>query len=238
MKEDMAWAKDLAMGKYSDQGDFTKGLSGAQGVRFNTTLDDMVKDGKDKAKSGTMLLDDKAMAVVTKQMKEATKPQKEEKKALSEGIGQLSGGLAGLQSGFDALGIDLGEGFGSVVSGLTGISTILMAIQTIVGAIEAISAADTLIPFARGGIVPHAASGYYVPGNHYSNDVTPIMANAGELVLNKAQQGNRASQLNGGGLSNLHLETYLDGRAIRIVLNNDSQSRMKGKYMTSRNYRG
>lgn len=244
MKEDMAWAKDLAMGKYSDQGDFAKGLSGAQGVRFNTTIDDMVKDGKDKAKSGTMLLDDKAMAVVTKQIKEATKPQKEEKKALSEGIGQLSGGLAGLQSGFDALGIDLGEGFGSVVSGLTGISTILMAIQTIVGAIEAISAADTLIPFANGGIVK-AANGAIV-GNSYSGDnlrgIGPggqiYGLNAGEVILNKSAQGNLVSMLNGGGLSNLHLETYLDGRAIRIVLNNDSQSRMKGKYVTSRNYRG
>ena len=244
MKEDMAWAKDLAMGKYSDQGDFTKGLSDARSVRFNTTLDDMVKDGKDKAKPGTMLLDDKAMSVVTKQIKEATKPQKEEKKSLSEGIGQLSGGLAGLQSGFDALGIDLGEGFGSVVSGLTGISTILMAIQTIVGAIEAISAADSLIPFANGGIVK-AANGAII-GNSYSGDnlrgIGPggqiYGLNAGEVILNKAAQGNLVSMLNGGGLSNLHLETYLDGRAIRIVLNNDSQSRMKGKYVTSRNYRG
>ena len=92
--------------------------------------------------------------------------------------------------------------------------------------------------FSNGGIVPHAANGYYVPGNRFSGDTTPILANAGELILSKSAQGNLASQLTGGGLGNIHLETYLDGRAIRIVLNNDSQSRMKGRYVTSKNYRG
>jgi hypothetical protein len=174
----------------------------------------------------------------TKDDKKKDKEDKEEKKYLSDGVSKLAGGLGGLESGFQQFGIDLGDGFSSVVGGLQGISSILMAIQTIVAAIEIISSADAIIPFAHGGIVPHAANGYFVGGTHFSGDVTPIMANAGELVLNKSQQGNLASQLNGGGLSNLHLETYLDGRAIRIVLNNDSQSRMKGKYVTSRNYRG
>ena len=174
----------------------------------------------------------------TKDDKKKDKEDKEEKKYLSDGVSKLAGGLGGLESGFQQFGIDLGDGFSSVVGGLQGISSILMAIQTIVAAIEIISSADAIIPFAHGGIVPHAANGYFVGGTHLSGDVTPIMANAGELVLNKSQQGNLASQLNGGGLSNLHLETYLDGRAIRIVLNNDSQSRMKGKYVTSRNYRG
>ena len=244
MKEEQYWAKELASGKYSGNGDFAKGMSGARSLRFNTTLDDMVSEGKDKAKSGSMLLSDKAMAVVTKQIKESTKSQEEEKKYLSEGLSQLSGGLGGLQSGFSQLGIDLGDGFGSVVSGLQGISTILMAIQTIVGAIEAISAVDSIIPFARGGIV-RAASGTIV-GNSYSGDnLRAISAggqvyglNAGEVVLNRAQAGNLASQLTGTGLNNLKLETYVDGRALRIVLNNESQGRMKGKYVTSRNYKG
>lgn len=244
MKEEQYWAKELASGKYSGYGDFAKGMSGARSLRFNTTLDDMVSEGKDKAKSGSMLLSDKAMAVVIRQIKEAIESQEEEKKYLSEGLGQLSGGLGGLQSGFSQLGIDLGEGFGSVVNVLSGISTILMAIQTIVTAIEAISAADAIIPLARGGIV-RAASGTIV-GNSYSGDnLRGISAggqlyglNAGEVVLNRAQAGNLASQLMGTGLNNLKLETYVDGRALRIVLNNESQGRMKGKYVTSRNYKG
>jgi hypothetical protein len=50
---------------------------------------------------------------------------------------------------------------------------------------------------SHGGVVPHAANGYYVPGTHASGDVTPIMANAGELVLNKSSQGNLANDLKG-----------------------------------------
>ena len=241
MKEDMAWAKDLAMGKYSGQGDFTKGLSDAQGVRFNTTLDDMVKDGKDKAKPGTMLLSDKAMTVVTKQIKEATKPSKDDKKEIDV-FGQMNQGISSIVGGLSQLGVELPEGLTKILSGIQAVTAILTGISALVTIITTIQGAKAtpVIGFlmARGGIVPHAANGYYVPGDHYSNDVTPVMANAGELILNKAAQGNLASQLNGGGLGNLHLETYLDGRAIRIVLNNDSQSRMKGKYVTSRNYRG
>ena len=177
----------------------------------------------------------------SKDKKESDKKEsKEEKKYLSEGLSQLSGGLNGLQSGFSQLGIDLGDGFGSVVQGLSGISSILMAIQTIVGAIEAISAVDSIIPFANGGIV-RAAGGTLV-GNSYSGDnlrgIGPdgqiYGLNAGEVVLNRSQVGNLSSQLSGGGMQNLHLETYLDGRAIRIVLNNESQGRLKGKYVTSR----
>ena len=236
MKEDMAWAKDLAMGKYSDQGDFTKGLSDAQGVRFNTTLDDMVKDGKDKAKSGTMLLDDKAMAVVTKQIKEATKPSKDDKKEIDV-FGQMNQGISSIVGGLSQLGVELPEGLTKILSGIQAVTAILTGISALVTIITSIQGAKAVpvIGFlaARGGIVPHAASGYYVPGDHYSNDVTPVMANAGELILNKAAQGNLASQLNGGGLGNLHLETIVSGRDLRIVLNNESQGRLKGKYVTS-----
>ena len=45
--------------------------------------------------------------------------------------------------------------------------------------------------FAEGGIVepiPHAAMGTIVPGDSYSGDKTPIMANAGEMVLNQREQ--------------------------------------------------
>lgn len=45
--------------------------------------------------------------------------------------------------------------------------------------------------FAEGGVVepiPHAAMGTIVPGDSYSGDKTPIMANAGEMVLNQREQ--------------------------------------------------
>ena len=250
LKEDMDWAKDLAMGKYSGNGDFAGNIGaaitdkGRRSLRFSTLLDDMVANGKDMAKSGTMVLSDKAMAVVTKQIKEITKPIKEEKKSLTEGFSQLGGGLSNIVGGLQQLGVDIPEDLANVISGIQSVCTILTGIATTVLAIEAIAGADALIPFANGGIIK--AAGGTLVGNSYSGDnlrgIGPggqiYGLNAGELILNKMQQGNLVSMLNGGGLNNLHLETYLDGRAIRIVLNNDSQSRMKGRYVTSKNYRG
>ena len=236
MKDEMSMQKDLAMGKYSGQGDFTKGLSDARSVRFNTTLDDMVRDGKDVAKSGTMLLSDKAMAVVTKQIKEATKPSKDDKKEIDV-FGQMNQGISSIVGGLSQLGVELPEGLTKILSGIQAVTAILTGISALVTIITTIQGAKAtpVIGFlmARGGIVPHAANGYFIPGSRFSGDTTPIMANAGELVLNKAQQGNLASQLNGGGLGNLHLETIVSGRDLRIVLNNESQGRLKGKYVTS-----
>lgn len=164
-----------------------------------------------------------------KDKKESDKKEsKEEKKYLSEGLSQLSGGLGGLQNGFAQLGIDLGDGFGSVVSGLQGISTILMAIQTIITGIEAISALDAIIPFANGGVV-HAANGYTVPGNHFSGDMVPALLNSGELVLNKAQQGNLASQLTGGAMQNMNLSAEIRGEQIRLVMNNNGRRTGRGE---------
>ena len=110
------------------------------------------------------------------------------------------------------------SGWGWIAFAATGLATMLSSIEAIKSATH----------FANGGIVG---------GNDYT-DNTLVKVSSGELILNKSQQANLASQLTGGGLGNLHLETYLDGRAIRIVLNNDSQSRMKGRYVTSKNYRG
>ena len=164
-----------------------------------------------------------------KDKKESDKKEsKEEKKYLSEGLSQLAGGLNGLQGGFQQLGIDLGDGFGSVVSGLQGISTILMAIQTIITGIEAISALDAIIPFANGGVV-HAANGYTVPGNHFSGDMVPALLNSGELVLNKAQQGNLASQLTGGAMQNMNLSAEIRGEQIRLVMNNNGRRTGRGE---------
>ena len=241
MKEDSSWMKDLAMGKYSGEGDFRSSMKDAASVRFNTTLDDMVKDGKDKAKSGPMLLSDKAMAVVTKQIKDATKPQKKEEKSAVDVMSQMNSGINQIVGGIEGLGITIPEELSGILGGINSMLSILQGITILVQGIAAMQEVGTflgIIPgMARGGIVPHAANGYYVPGNSFSGDNTLIAANAGELILSKSAQGNLASQLTGGGLGNLHLETYLDGRAIRIVLNNESQGRLKGKYVTSNNVR-
>lgn len=171
----------------------------------------------------------KGVAAIVKDIENKNKKEdKEDKKYMADGLGKLASGLGGIESGFKSLGIDLGDGFDKVVGGLQGVSSILMGIQTIVTAIQVISSADAIIPFANGGIVPHAANGYFVPGNSFSGDTTPIMANAGELVLNESQQGVLASRLSDvGGMRNIQITGRLEGE--NIALSVDRWGRRTGK---------
>jgi hypothetical protein len=91
----------------------------------------------------------------------------------------------------------------------------------IAGLIAAITAntATNMIPFAGGGII-HAANGYRVPGNNFSGDTVPILANSGELILNRAQQSALASDLNASP-SKFHLESRIEGDDIVMVLKNN-----------------
>lgn len=162
------------------------------------------------------------------------KGEKEDKqgKSLVEGIGQLTGGMSQMVSSMEQLGIEIPDGLKNVLGGIQSICTILTTITTIMSAIETISAADALIPFASGGIV-RAAGGTLV-GNSFSGDNLRGIdqsgqiygLNAGELVLNRAQQGVLADELSGGsGLQNLHLETVLTSEDLIIMLNNNANRR-------------
>ena len=80
----------------------------------------------------------------------------------------------------------------------------------------------------------HAATGYaqggIVKGNSYSGDNVLgqvggyggelVGLNAGEVVLTKAMQGNLASQLQGGGLNNMHLSASVKGEQLILSINN------------------
>lgn len=204
---------------------------------YHDMIQKFVKDFKEQKGGELTVGDNGSLSENTdsdKQNKEDKKEQKQEK-SISEGIGQLSNGMQQMVGSMQQLGFDIPAGLSDVLGGIQTVVSVLTAISTIVSAIEAISAADALIPFANGGIVPHAAGGFYVGGTHTSGDVTPILANAGELVLNRSQQGVLADALSSGAMQNLRLETAISGRDMKIVLNNDSESRGKGKFVTSNN---
>ena len=149
---------------------------------------------------------------------------------IAEGV---ASGMSGVVSGMEQLGIDIPEGFKSVISAVQGISTILSAINTTLLVIRALDAADTFIPFARGGIV-HAAGGYVVPGNYNSADLIPAALSSGEVVLNRAQQGILSSALQNGGLQNLHLEASLSGETINLAVKAGNVRRGRGEYVTTK----
>ena len=153
---------------------------------------------------------------------------------------KVTGSISSIASGLQNLGVEIPEGLAKTIGVIQTISGILTAILAITTAIQATQTVDTtanmidaIVPFARGGIVPKAANGYYVPGNSYSGDSTLIAANAGELILNRSAQGNLASQLEGGGMRNLNLTATISGEQIRLALNNYGRRTGNGELITT-----
>ena len=85
-----------------------------------------------------------------------------------------------------------------------------------------ISTIHSLTGFENGG---------EIKGNSYSGDNIPIMANAGEIVLTRAQAGNVASALQGSG-SNVHVTGELSGETIYLAVNRSLKRRGKGELVT------
>lgn len=187
------------------EGDLTKGLmKDAYTHDFGKDMDVLAKELKNEQK--------------TTQLSESE--QVEQMSAMVGGIQQMVGGIS-------QLGIEIPEGFQSMLSGLQGVMMILQAIQTIntVGSVLGL--------FRNGGIVPHAATGLMVPGNDFS-DSTPVMVSSGELILNKAQQNAVAQGLReerGGGYDGI---PYVDGEKIYLGMNNFLRRSGRGEIVTSR----
>lgn len=173
-------------------------------------------------------LDDKAMKSLGD---EITRINGKTEVSLTKEVGNIAGGISGILNGIESLGIDLPDGMKDVVSGIQGVIGILTSISTIVTAIQTIAAADTLIPFARGGIA-HAANGF-VPGNRYSADDIPVAVSSGELILNRAQQGALASQLQNNQQRGPEL-ARVSGEQIYVAMSNYLRRSGKGELITWR----
>ena len=99
--------------------------------------------------------------------------------------------------------------------------------------VSAISQIHSATGYAQGGIVDGRGGGF-VGGTAYSGDnVGNVRLDSGELVLNRAQQSNLASQLDGGSLKNLHLTATVKGENLRLVLNNNGRRTGRGEYVTT-----
>ena len=151
---------------------------------------------------------------------------------MNELLGGMASGMGQIVSGLEQLGVKIPEGFKSALGLMQGISTILTGIASTLLVIQAIQEADFFKPFAHGGVV-HAASGFagVVPGNMLSGDNVPALLNSGEVVLNRAQAGNVASQLqdNGGGMT---IVGELSGEKILLVANRYLKRKGEGEIVT------
>ena len=80
--------------------------------------------------------------------------------------------------------------------------------------------------------VAHFAEGGIVGGNDYT-DNTPVMVSSGELILNKAQQGNLASQLQEGNAGSAPGLPFVNGQNIFLGTNNYLKGSGQGQLVTT-----
>lgn len=188
--EEAQFALDIMMGKTSGIPGMNYGVGNLAGKNGSGLFQEPLFQQEKFDKKNPWQLDDKAMKAVADYYDRKTN---ETTASLTKEVGNIASGISGIVNGVESLGVELPQGMKDVVSGIQGVIGILTSISTIVTAIQTLTAADTLIPFARGGIV-HAANGF-VPGNRYSADDIPVAVSSGELILNRAQQGALASQI-------------------------------------------
>ena len=172
------------------------------------------------------------------------------------------GALANIAGAFQSMGVELPEGLTKTISVIQSLITVIQGVQTLISvfstgsqtantaAVTASTVATTalttamwanvgtnFIPFfSHGGVAGHAANGF-IGGNNYSGDMLPIAVNSGELILNRAQQGNLASQLSGVAMSAKKLSWKVNAKDMEFILNHHASDTSRGRYLTSKRNR-
>ncbi len=147
--------------------------------------------------------------------------EKSEDRDFRNGFADITSGVSNMVSTLETLGLEVPEGLKQTLGVLQVMTGVVNSIYGAVMLIKSINTIGAFLGLAGGGVV-HAAGGF-VPGNSYSGDRIPAMLNAGEIVLNQAETSMLATKLQGGGLSNLHLEATLHGEDIKIALRNNGK---------------
>lgn len=102
--------------------------------------------------------------------------------------------------------------------------------------ISTIAAIHSATGYANGGIVSGAAGGV-VTGDSFSGDrIGNVRLDAGELILNRVQQGVLAQELEGGGMKGIGLTTRINAEDIEVVMNNRYSRTGLGEIVTSEEY--
>ena len=109
-------------------------------------------------------------------------------------------------------------GAGKAMAGIPIVGPVLAiaAIAAVLAAVlAATSKAKSAGKFAQGGVVG---------GNSYSGDRLMAYVNSGETILTPSQADKAMAGIQGNPMSNMRLSTEIDGKKLRIVLNNDNRA--------------
>ena len=122
-----------------------------------------------------------------------------------------------------ATGVTAGKAAASAGDAVAGIPFVgpVLAVAAVAAVLAAILASVSKAKSSAGSY----AQGGIIPGNSFSGDNQIASVNAGELILNRAQQGSIAGQLNNNPMGNLALSMNLKGEDIQICLDNNNRRR-------------
>ena len=157
------------------------------------------------------------------------------------GVSQIISGVGTIISIF---------GTSAITANTTAVGVNTAAIGGLIAALEFNSATNFfglanggIVPaFAGGGLIGRAAGGLMIPGNSMSGDrlrlpvdggLGMIGVNSGELILNRAQQGNLASQLEGGVAAGANTQPFINGEMIYLGLQAYMRRSGLGEIVTS-----
>lgn len=118
-------------------------------------------------------------------------------------------------------------GWGWIAFAATGLATMLSSISAIKQATSG---------FANGGVIPgNSMSGDNLRGMTPDGNIYGL--NSQEIILNKAQQGNLASQLTDSAVQGFGGQPYVEGEKIFLGMNNSSRRMGRGEIVTTQTLR-
>ena len=225
-------------------GDFDKNTKNVGGIGM---LDQSTNFGGDIAiPSGGLQLSDKAMDAVNKSLNN----QKKDVKGVADEWMSVTSAIQSVSTAMASIEDPAAKVLGIVAQAIATVA--LTFSKSLKGTVTpwdwiAAAAAGTATMISTIAAI-HSATGYaeggMIKGNSYSGDNLMAMGpngliglNAGEIVLNKSQQNNIASQLQGNPMGGMNLTATIRGEQIRLALNNNGRRTGRGEYVQSRNVR-
>ena len=230
----------------------------------DSTLKAIVEKINAAIKDGVKLEINAESGKVTGKKQEKKNDTQDDTKKIVGGLSQVAGGLqqmgVELPDGVQKV-MGVVQGVMSVIEGVQAIISLtqtpaIIANTVAMGALTSAMTANTVsnfIPFfahggmvptfANGGLIGKAAGGMLIPGNSFSGDNLRmpvdggrgfIGVNSGELILNRSQQANLASQLQGSSGHTVHVVGKLSGESLFLCAENWAKRTGKGEFVTWR----